>query len=166
MSVGITGPDTKPGDVLVARQEQLGISVEDLMWVSGLSNASVWDLLGIDDEVYLVDLVVLRRVCGLLRVDPFELLHLACAFCFGGLPYLPLYDLPRSSLVRKTRRELSLSREELGDLVGFEVGAIQGMETESDYLERWPLDYIDNLAEALSIPTQVLLRFQCPVCGR
>jgi hypothetical protein len=89
---------------------------------------------------------------------------IACHFCSTAGADADLFRLPRNELISKRRAALGRTREQLGDRIGFETVATEEMEQDSDFLERWPVELIQQLAIALEIPVHALLRVPCSKC--
>jgi hypothetical protein len=95
-----------------------------------------------------------------------QLFGIECHFCSTADADVDLFKLPRNELISKCRTALDLTREQLGNLIGFETVAIEEMEQDLDFLERWPVELIQQLAIALEIPVHALLRVPCSKCRR
>jgi DNA-binding XRE family transcriptional regulator len=75
-------------------------------------------------------------------------------------------SVPRNELIRSHREAFGLTQDQLGDLMGFYSVAIVEMERDSDFLERWSIDLVVELAGYLGLPPQVLLGVRCKKCGK
>jgi transcriptional regulator with XRE-family HTH domain len=156
----------KPNEVIQIRREALGLKLEDVAATAALGVSAYWDIELHEDEAYSVaNLSHLRAILKLLGLDMLPLFDIDCEFCKNQGLRLDLFDVPRSDLVTRRRVELGLTREQLGDLVGFEIIAIEWMEQGSDFLESWSIELIQDLANALSLPVHALLRAPCSKCG-
>lgn len=129
-----------------------GLSDVELAGRLGITIYEYGDIESYDDELTsVVDLHVVRQLCQTLHIDPFELLEIpkddSC----------PL-DKKRNELIISQMKSLGISNEELADTLGFEVVAIEEMRGDPDFLETWTFDLIKELAEALRLPIQSLLR--------
>jgi transcriptional regulator with XRE-family HTH domain len=157
----------KPHEMLKERRIQLNISDVELSRKINLSVCQLSDIEEYEDEIYsIADIGDIKKLCDLLKMDLFELFDIKCAFCFDNEDYLDKYDLPRNKLIALTKKELVLSSEELGDIVGFKVAAIDNMENDPDFLSSWSYDLVVHLSEVLKLPKQILLGIQCPDCKK
>jgi hypothetical protein len=159
------------GPRIRARREALGKTYEDMDWVLGpdASKGEYWaygDVWEEENVTFCARLELFRRVYAFLRFEPFQLLNLKCAFHEGRLEYKEYYAARRDELIRMSLEESGSTPSELAEQSGFCVASLQRIETDSDELETWTLDEIDDLAEALRLPVQLLLRLRCPKCGR
>ena len=93
-----------------------------------------------------------------------SLFEMPCPFCCGAI-VLDDYSLPRNVLIRKKRENKGLSADQLGDRIGFATVAVNNMEADPAFLETWALVYIQELAEAIDVPFQVLLAVKCTTCN-
>ena len=104
-----------------------------------------------DELASVVKLSVVRRLCEILKLNAYDLLEIpkddACPT-----------DQRRNELIIAQMKNLGISNEELADSIGFEVVAIEEMRADPDFLETWTFDLIKELAEALRLPIQSLLR--------
>ncbi|MEO8326333.1 MAG: hypothetical protein ABI618_10815 [Nitrospirota bacterium] len=104
-----------------------------------------------DELASVVDLHVVRQLCQILHLDAYDLL---------GIPKgdtCPT-DQKRNELIISKMENLGISNEELADQIGFEVVAIEEMRADPDFFETWTVDLIKELAGALQLPIQSLLR--------
>lgn len=148
------------------RRENLGLSYTYVASQINQSQASYWDMEMDKTEVFSVTpLSSIKALCKLFSVSFFDLFGLRCDFCQKGKPFDQDYLLPRNELIKKRREALGLSREELGDRVGFYEIAIISMEEDPDYLETWVLENIIHLGKELKIPLQILLGEKCDICN-
>lgn len=117
----------------------------------GISIYEYGDIESYDDELAsVVDLHVVRQLCQILDIDPFDLLGISKDNAYA--------DQKRNELIISQMKNLGISNEELADTIGFEVVAIEEMRTDPDFLETWTVDLIKELAGALQLPIQSLLR--------
>lgn len=98
----------------------------------------------------MVDLHVVRQLCQILDINPFDLLGISKDNAYA--------DQKRNELIISQMKNLGISNEELADTMGFEVVTIEEMRTDPDFLETWTVDLIKELAGALQLPIQSLLR--------
>lgn len=150
-----------------ARRNELGLSDVEVAKQVGLEIAWYGDVEAYPNEIYTtVELRKVKQLCEILKFDFFDLFEMKCVFCQENHLYLPDYSFPRHELICKKRIEHGLSQEELGHEVGFHVDAVRNFENDPDFLETWPIEYINNLADILRIPSQVLLNVKCRKCKR
>lgn len=149
------------------RRLLLGLTDCDVANESNISIAEYNDIEAYPDELYtVVHLQVVKRICDVLSINLMDLLGLGCRFCEDGQPFIEIYLLSRNLLISKQRTKLGLSLDDVGNQIGFESRAIERMENESDFLDKWCLENIDNLSKALCIPLQILLDEHCPKCNK
>jgi len=150
-----------------ARRQDSGLKEADVAKKTGLSVYEYRDIEQHANEIFTVtELHQVKKLCEVLNFDFADLFEIRCAFCEEGQPYLQDYSLPRNELIRKRREEMGLSREEMGDRVGFYESEIENLETNPDHLETWPMDFIKDLSNEINAPLQVLLNVKCKKCGR
>lgn len=148
------------------RRRELGLSIEDMVVAVGLEQESeYWDVEYYDEEIWTVlNLREIRRLCARLDIDGNSLFGLECLFCApDGVD--SAWFSPRHELLRLRRESLGLSVNALSKRTIYLPNGIEAMERESDYLETDPLEDIFELAKALDLPPQTLLRFSCTKCG-
>jgi transcriptional regulator with XRE-family HTH domain len=149
-----------------SRREALGLSDVQVAEMVGLSIDEYWDVEQHAHEIFgVTDLGEVRRLCEVLGFDVFQLLGVTCAFCEQSAQAHD-WSLPRNQLIRRQRIALGLSEEELAEEIGFEKRTVQYLEEESEHLEGWSYELIEDLARVLRIPLQVLLGARCPVCAQ
>ncbi|GJL67547.1 MAG: hypothetical protein NPIRA06_01820 [Nitrospirales bacterium] len=128
-----------------------GLSDVELARRLGISIYEYGDIEFHDDELTsVVDLHVVRQLCQMLNIDPFDLLEISKDNAYA--------DQKRNELIISQMKNLGISNEELADTIGFEVVAIEEMRDDPDFLEKWTFDLIKELAGALQLPIQSLLR--------
>jgi DNA-binding XRE family transcriptional regulator len=108
----------------------------------------------------------LRSICAALGLDILTLFGIECHFCAGNCPDADLFRLGRNELISRRREAVGLTREQLGDRIGFETTAIEEMERDPAFLEQWSVELILELAKELRIPEHALLRAPCSKCGK
>jgi DNA-binding XRE family transcriptional regulator len=140
-------PTPKLNHAIRARRIELGIAKEEIVRVCGFTAAEYDDIEGYADELLTVTyLQEIRCLCKLLRLNIFREL---------GLEYnsddCSIKNNERHIFIKSRREELGISDSELTDKMGFVEGAINKLESNTDYLETWPLELIIMLAEQLKI---------------
>lgn len=151
-------------DTIRKRREELGLNAVDVAATAGLGFEAYRDIESYENEAFtIVELRALRAVCELLKLDLLSMFAIECQFCPGS--DTDLFRLPRNALISRGRTALALTREQLGDRVGFETIAIEEMEQDAAFLERWSVELIQQLATELRIPVHALLRTRCAKCG-
>jgi len=149
------------------RRLELGFSDKEVADKLSIPIHSYFDIEAHKDEIFLYpELHHVKKLCDILKMDIFSLLDMTCDFCNGNKNYLTEYSYPRNILINKKRLELGISEESFGDRIGFSKEAVVSMERDSEYLETWPIDYIKDIADVISVPIQVLLNTKCLKCGR
>jgi DNA-binding XRE family transcriptional regulator len=132
---------------------------------AGLSIDEYFDVELHPDEIYTVTpLGTVKNLAHVLGFDFMSLFEMPCPFCCGAI-VLDDYSLPRNVLIRKKRENKGLSADQLGDRIGFATVAVNNMEADPAFLETWALVYIQELAEAIDVPFQVLLAVKCTTCN-
>ena len=157
----------KVNEKIEKRRIELGLTDTEVARQADMSIYEYGDIEHHSDEIYtLVELKRTKKLCLILHMDIFDLFNMRCAFCEEGDQYLQYYSETRDIIIKKKRKELCLSEEQLGDLIGFESKAIIDMEQYKDYLETWPIGFICELSELINIPIQILIAVRCTRCGR
>ncbi len=129
-----------------------GLSDVDVSRRLGITIYEYGDIEFYEDELgSVVDLYVVRNVCPILHIDPFDLLEIPKEDSYPT-------DLKRNEIIISQMGNLGISNEELADAIGFDVVAVEEMRADPDFLEKWTFDLIKELAEALELPIQFLLR--------
>jgi transcriptional regulator with XRE-family HTH domain len=148
----------KPHDRIRVARDRLGLSVNDVALKAGVEIPAYRDVEIYEDEAFsVVPLGDLRSICRVLELDLLAMFEVAdLADGSNGLAG-DLVHLRRNELIQRRRTELGLTREQLGDLIGFETIAVEQMEQEPDFIEQWPLELIETLAAALSVSPRVLI---------
>lgn len=150
-----------------ARRRRLGLRDIDVAYNARLSIHEYGDLEQYSHELFdVVPLYHVKKVLRNLEFDWFKLFDLRCVFCDEGAADDEDYWLRRSVLVQKRRNSLGLSRDELGDRIGFEAWEIERVEMYTAHLESWVIENILKLASEIAVPPQMLLDVQCLKCGR
>lgn len=150
----------KINEKIKERREHLGLSDTDIVERTNISIYEFGDIEAYPDELITVTyLKEVKELCVILKFDVFEL--------FGISSHYPLkseketnhinYTLPRQKLIKKKREELKLSQEELGDNIGFNIIAIEEMEKDEEFLEKWTMELIIKLAKELKLPLNSLI---------
>lgn len=144
----------------------------------GLKDLDVADFIGVNIDYYCdiewydheISTVALlqeaKKLFDILKLDFFEMVDMKCSFCELHEPFEQDYLLERNELIKKKRESLSLTREQLGDIVGFYEIAIVEMENDPEFLEEWVIFNILRLAKILSTPPQILFDVKCKKCRR
>jgi len=139
--------------LIKSRREALGLTDVQVAEATGLSIHEYGDIERHADEIFTVtELRQVRKLATNVGIELFQLFDLNCAFCEQQQSSQQEYSLPRNELIRRQRTALGLTQDLLGDEIGFEVVAIQDMETREDFLEDWSFELIRNLAKILKTP--------------
>jgi len=150
-----------------ARRQELRLTDVEVAKQVGLSIHEYSDIEMQVKEIYLYPaLSKVKKICEVLKVDFLELFDLKCTFCEESNECLADYSLPRNELIRKRRKELGITQEELGDRVGFYEVEVQNLESKPNHLETWVIENINELATAINVPPQVLMNVKCKKCGK
>jgi transcriptional regulator with XRE-family HTH domain len=148
-----------PNEIIRTRRELMGITKEEVASYASISLMEYYDIEGYGDEAYtVVPLGVMRSICKRLNLDLLSLFGIEDANHANDEMDISLFKLPRNELILHSRTKLGLSQDDLGDRIGFETVAVEDMERDPDFLERWSIELIQNLANALEIPVYLLLR--------
>lgn len=152
---------------IIDRRKELGLSDVEIAQKAGLSIYEYGDIEQHADEIVAVtELHEVKKLLAVLKMDFLDTLEINCAFCSNTSQYLSEYSLLRNELLRKQRESLGMSREALGESIGFFAAEIENLEKNPDHLEAWSMDYIRDLSKVLKLPLQVLLNVKCSKCGR
>lgn len=148
---------------IAERRQQLGLSDIEVAERTGLSIHEYGDLEQHAEEPFeVVPLGRLRAVCDTLKLSLAELLPREMLSCERSEASISLHEGRRNAIVEARRKKLELSRQELGDRLGFPAETVKLMEEDPDFLERWPIGYVRDVARELGIPLHVLLGLPCP----
>ena len=154
-----------PNQIIKRKRIAKGLGVQQVAALTGLSVHEYEDIEQHADEALgVVHLNKLKAVCAVLGLDLLSLSGTTCAFCEGRADR-DNWQSPRNIVIQRAREHLGLSKVELGDRIGFEEQAIVDMEQDPDYLEKWSVELIQELASILGVPIEVLLRYPCGNCG-
>lgn len=149
------------------RRKEFGLSDIDVSKSAGLSIHEYGDLEQHADEIFTVtEFHKVKKLLQVLKLDFFELTETGCAFCDEGHPYVKDYSLPRHELICKKRDDIGISREELGDRLGFYEIEIENLESDPNQLDTWPIELIKNLSNEINVPLQILLNIKCKRCEK
>ena len=150
---------------IAKRRMELNLKDTQVARQAGLSIDEYCDIEQHADEIYTVTpLGTVKNLVHVLGFDFMSLFEMPCAFC-GGEIIADEYSLPRNVLIRKRRENKNLSSDQLGDQIGFNAVAVDNMEFDPEFLETWPLDCIQILAQAIDVPLQILLAVKCGSCN-
>jgi transcriptional regulator with XRE-family HTH domain len=148
----------KPKDRIRIRREELGLKMSDVARSARIGIDAYRDIEWHEDEAFTTaNLGTMRAICKFLRLDLFSLFDIDGDLSseVGAERHA---SKPIRNIVISTKRiALGLTREELGDLVGFETIAIDQIEENPDFLEQWSIQLIENLASQLQLSISVLL---------
>lgn len=149
-------------------REALALSDAEVAGRTGLTLADYADLEQTATAPWeAVDLRHVKRVCEVLGLDLWDLLDLRCGYCAGsGPPAREQSRPPRNELIRHRREALGLWSNALAARLGVRHESIESMETDPNFLEGWPIAFVEDLAQTLDIPAQTLLEVACPRCWR
>lgn len=148
-----------------ARRLELGLSDVEVAHQIRLSIYEYGDIEYYADEIFrVIPLYHVKKLCKILQIDFFTLFEKPCVFCEEGATDVDDNFLRRDLLIHKKRETLGLSKEELGNRLGFYGAEIDLIETYTAHLESWVIENIFELAIQLQIPYQVLLDIQCQKC--
>lgn len=149
------------------RRFELGLTESDISNNVGLSRSEYSDIELHEDELCTVtDICRFKKICEVLGFDLLELLEQKCAFCEEGASFVEEFSLSRNELIASRRRKMGISREELGERVGFYEAEIENLEKNPEHLETWPVDFIKDLAAIIDVPVQILLNMKCKRCRK
>jgi len=108
----------------------------------------------IDEIITVVHIKDIRCLCKLLKLN-----------IFFELGYMnnkeqdvskPLNN-NRCELVKEKRLKLNMNNDKLGDLIGFEIYIIDQLEADSNFIESWSLELVNNLANELNMKINDLI---------
>ena len=128
-----------------------GLNDRELADHLGITISEYMDIEFHEDELAsVVDLHVVRQLCQILQLDAYDLLRIPEDNCST--------DQKRNELIISQMNKLGISNEDLADRIGFEVVAVEEMQADPDFLEKWTYNLIKELAKVLELPIQCLLR--------
>jgi transcriptional regulator with XRE-family HTH domain len=154
-------------EVIRARREELGLRAAEVAMAAGIGDDAYRDIESYEDEAFTTaQLQEIRSIFETLGLDLLSVFGIECRFCTGQTTEIDLFDRPRNEVIAQRRSVLGLTREQLGDRIGFETVAIEEMEQDPAFLERWSIQLIEQLARELGLPVQPLLRVRCLRCGQ
>ncbi len=157
----------KKNEIIKKRRIELGLTESDISSLVDLTRSEYSDIELHDDEICTVtDLCRLKKICVVLGFDLLDLLELKCVFCEGEAIFAEDFLLPRNELIVNRRMKMAISKEELGERVGFNEMEIENLENNSEHLETWPIDFINDLANVIDVPIQILMNVKCNRCGK
>jgi len=157
----------KLNELIRMRRKELGLREADVAAQAALGREAYRDIEWDENEAYTnVELLDLRAICKILGLDLLSMFDIECRFCSSAAPTDDVFDLPRNDLIAQRRIALGLTRDQLADRIGFETIAVEQMEQDPDFLERWSVELIERLATELRTPPQALLRVRCDKCGQ
>jgi transcriptional regulator with XRE-family HTH domain len=155
----------KPNQQIRNQREQLRLTEADVAAKAGLTRSAYRDIEWYEDEAYTATpLRALRAIGEILELDLLSLFGIHCALCSGDRSVTEMFRVPRNTLIAERRAALGLTREQLGDDLGFETIAVEELEQDPDYVDRWPIELIQQLATQLRLPMTPLLRIPCEKC--
>lgn len=156
----------KPNEKIKARRKELGLTDIEVAKLVELSIYEYGDVEQHAHEIFeVVALQEAKKICIALGFVFFELFDMHCAFCVEGKPHTEDLSLLRNELIASRRKKLGLSREELGNRVGFYEVEIENLENNPEHIEAWPIDFIKDLAVIIDVPIQILMDVKCNKCG-
>lgn len=154
-------------EIVESRRKELRFRDTEIAELIGLNVSWYCDIEWHEDELKTtVYLGIVKKLFKFLKLDFFEMVELKCAFCELDEEFERDYQLPRNELIKRRRKNLSLTRDELGEKVGFYEIVVENMENEPDFLEKWVILNILRLAKMLSVPPQILFDVKCKKCHR
>jgi transcriptional regulator with XRE-family HTH domain len=143
----------KPNEVIRNRRIALGLKESDIAAQTEIGRSWYCDVENTDNDVYThTPLRDLRIICTTLKLDLLSL------FNIKQLESSSTSTKPRNKLIESGRQALGITQEQLSDRIGFDTIAVEDMEKTPDYLEGWPIELIQKLANELRIPIQELLK--------
>jgi len=152
-----------PVNEIIKRQRMaLRAEVGDLAQVIGITVESYLDIEAYPDEVLTVTTVVeFRRLCAALSLDFATL----CAELYADYLAAENFDSAQKTPsegdgnpVVARRSALTISPEQLADLVGYDVSLIERVETDLAAIDSCGFEFCFELAAHLQLPWQQLLR--------
>jgi transcriptional regulator with XRE-family HTH domain len=140
------------------RREELGFNLSEVARFARIGVDAYRDVERYENEAFAVaTLGTMRAICGALTLDMLSLFNIICPPQQGDEVGQRDLELSRNVIISAQRNALGLTREELGNRIGFETIAIDQMENEPDFLEQWSIELIENLASELRLPICALV---------
>jgi transcriptional regulator with XRE-family HTH domain len=95
-----------------------------------------------------------KRICHVLGLSLGDLLEVPNASQEG---LRALESLTRAEIVKTRREAVGLSIRQMSDELGFEESVLEKIESDPDFLESMPIDFVLTLSNLIKVPNQVLL---------
>jgi transcriptional regulator with XRE-family HTH domain len=142
-----------PRETVRKARHKLGLSDTEAASQIGISISEYGDIEQHADELAsTVALKDVRRLSEVLQLELFDLIGLSSHERLAGSP-----GAKRNELIGLRMGELNLSPKQLADQLGFEESAIHAMLLDPQFLEQWPIDLIESLADEIKVPISILL---------
>jgi DNA-binding XRE family transcriptional regulator len=139
------------------KREALGLTDYEIADLAGVPDNVYYDMENYANEAYRVaTLGNLRRVINVLGIDISSIVELSGAEIISNSTQ-SLKEKKRNEQIAEARKKLCLSQDALADAIGFYVEAVNSMEGDPDFLEKWSLELIAKLSETLNISIYALL---------
>lgn len=152
----------KINDIITKRRSELGITTTEVCKRVDMSLNEYYDVEYYEDEILTVtDLRRVKLLCDVLGINLLDLLGLKELVSDDTNSFRDYLSLLRNELIAKRRREIGISREELGERLGFYSVEIDKLEMNPEHLETWPIEFIKELAAVIAVPIQILLKVKC-----
>jgi transcriptional regulator with XRE-family HTH domain len=149
-----------PNEVIRRARTLLGLSEAEAARRSGLSVSEYFDLeLHEDEALTVVRLDKLKLLCRALNLDLLDLLSIEHGDVQVPEAVSAQRTARRSDLIRSRRTALGMSKEDLGERLGFDTSVVALLETDPDYLEGWSAELVLDLSEAIGVAPQCLVEW-------
>jgi transcriptional regulator with XRE-family HTH domain len=112
----------------------------------GLNISTVNDLESYDDEIDILTVPDLKRICNVLGISASEILD--CVI-------INLKDLPLSNIIRNRRAEKGYSVQQLSERIGYETIVVETLENGGDKSQIC-IDSLEKLAMELDLPLSLI----------
>ena len=140
-------------EIIKERRQALKIPVAEIIQRLGITTEEYRDIEQHPDELMtVVPLTKTIKLCDILAINLLDLIDDTTTE-----PSVLETTLSRHELIRQERKSIGLSCRELGDRLGFDENEMSLLETEPDHIDSWPIAYIKELAQALNVPSHILL---------
>lgn len=153
----------KINEKIQRQRKKLGLSLEEIAHHVNISVNALYDIESYPDEfITTITLNDAKKICDFLRLDILDLLEMKYPSCSDkNVELLWKNKLKRNELIKTKRISLGISKEKLGDKLGFYTESIDRLESDDNYLDSWPIDNIVALAKEIKVPPPILFGIKC-----
>jgi transcriptional regulator with XRE-family HTH domain len=136
----------KIAEFIKEKRIEKNLSDVDFAKKVGLNISTVNDLESYDDEIDILTVPDLKRICNVLGISASEILD--CVI-------INLKDLPLSNIIRNRRAEKGYSVQQLSERIGYETIVVETLENGGDKSQIC-IDSLEKLAMELDLPLSLI----------